>query len=406
MQLKDYPQLELIHIVKGLSTFLSFYDQPNVFALMMDYDIQTQDVKALAREHHCGYNTALVTLILERNLKDELKTIGAIKESEPEPQPEPVAVPDQHRIIRMERAATKNSSSPMWRCLTDSGEQVNVFKHSDRSKDTFYLFDEAGYGARMLGMQIGDVLEWTTHPIRVNMVKENGWWAVKNVPVRPIEVDPDEPAQVPDATKARNDAIQWAADLMNNPFLVFDTETTGVQDDDEIVRIAIVNNLEQVMMDQLIKPSQEGLTRLSQKDPKRGLSPQDIHGITAEMLKDAPDFALQYGKILDLLYPLPAVAYNADYDVRLLAQDCKRHSKGIVWGQFEPQCAMKQYAAFAGEWNSFQGNWKWHKLEDACKREGLEVLDAHDPVNDCRMTLALIKHMAAATPGNSSDIPF
>jgi DNA polymerase III subunit epsilon len=411
MQLKDYPQLELIHIVKGLSTFLSLYDQPNVFALMMDYDIRTEQIKALASEHHCGYNTALITLILEHSLQNELKAIGAIKQSEPEPQPEPVAVPDQYRIVQMERAATKNSNSPMWRCMTDTGERVNVFEHSDPAKDTFHLFKTALYGGYMQAMKVGDVLEWNAHPIVVEMKKKGEWWEITNVLTNEHSTGPDEPTQTPDATAARNAAIQWAADLVENPFLIFDTETTGVQEDDEIVRIAIIDQDGNVKLDQLICPTDRGIERLTQKDPKRGIAPQDIHGITPEMLKEAPSYEKVREDLWWLLdYSPYIIAYNADYDVKMLNHVEKAYySKSPstpMSHTVEADCAMKQYSAFAGEWNSFQKNWKWHKLAEACQREGLPLLAEHDPVNDCKMTLALIQRMAAAKPGNSKDIPF
>ena len=53
-------------------------------------------------------------------------------------------------IISLERGETANNARPMWRCLTDEGEKVNIFlNEDDEEKDNFHLFEQAGWGAKL-----------------------------------------------------------------------------------------------------------------------------------------------------------------------------------------------------------------------------------------------------------------
>ena len=47
-------------------------------------------------------------------------------------------------------------------------------------------------------------------------------------------------------------------------------------------------------------------------------------------------------------------------------------------------CAMRQYAKYCGEWNSYYNNFKWQPLSGG----------DHSALGDCRATLELIKRMA------------
>ena len=57
----------------------------------------------------------------------------------------------------------------------------------------------------------------------------------------------------------------------------------------------------------------------------------DVHGITPEMVKDAPTFADIYYEVKDYFYGLPLVAHNAAFDIRVL-----RHSLQF-YGIFSPK---------------------------------------------------------------------
>jgi hypothetical protein len=119
----------------------------------------------------------------------------------PRPDVAPLLVPA--RLVAMTRDETKNSQSPMWRCATEAGFMVNVFKHTDPLKDTFHLFDEAGYAPEMLAMEYNDTLTWTRDYIAVELVQNGRYWNVVKVLKRIDGHMPDEPE--PDDDESESD---------------------------------------------------------------------------------------------------------------------------------------------------------------------------------------------------------
>lgn len=194
---------------------------------------------------------------------------------------------------------------------------------------------------------------------------------------------------------ARQAVGAWARDLLARDIVILDTETTGLWPEDEIVEIAALNCAGEVLINQRIRPVDP--TRLLKRD-KRGTCAADIHGIYPHMLEGAPSFAVIYPKLRELLSLRPVVIYNADYDTKMLAQDCARHRLALPL--MNATCAMKQFAAFWGEMNYERGGYRWFKLEMACSMAGVRLSDfddqAHSALGDCNRTLALMQAMAAS----------
>ena len=183
----------------------------------------------------------------------------------------------------------------------------------------------------------------------------------------------------------RRQSIQWARNLLAHPFFVLDTETTGLGKEDEIVQIGIVDRDGAVSMNQVIKPT---------IPIPRGASA--VHGISDHDVKDAPSFMRVYIQLSALLAGQVVVAYNMDFDWRMLQQTAARYRlPDVRIGKRD--CAMKQYARFKGVRKAKGRNYVWHKLGNAVRQEGLEVTRAHDALDDARMTLALIHKMAEAS---------
>ncbi|MCY4145802.1 MAG: 3'-5' exonuclease [Chloroflexi bacterium] len=183
----------------------------------------------------------------------------------------------------------------------------------------------------------------------------------------------------------RRQAIQWARGLMARGFLVLDTETTGLGTADQIVEIAIIDQAGHTRIHQRIKPSISIPPAASR-----------IHGISDADIVDAPTFRQLYIKLSALLAGEVVVAYNMDFDWRLLLQTAS------VYKLPEPRvakrdCAMKQYARYKGERNPKGRHYRPHKLTAAVHREGLSASGAHSSLGDARMTLALLGKMAEAT---------
>ena len=85
------------------------------------------------------------------------------------------------------------------------------------------------------------------------------------------------------------------------------------------------------------------------------------------------------------------VIYNADYDVRIIKQTCGLHDVNLF--DFNSTCLMLQYAKFWGVWDDYRGHYKWQKLTNAAKQQGIEINNAHRALGDCLMTLAVLNKM-------------
>ena len=134
----------------------------------------------------------------------------------------------------------------------------------------------------------------------------------------------------------RRQAIQWARNLFAHSFYVLDTETTGLGNTDEIVQIGIVDKSGAVLLNQLIKPT-----------IPIPYAASSIHGISDQDVAAAPSFKDIYIKLSMLLAGQVVVAYNMDFDWRMLEQTAGRYRLPAV-RIGKRDCAMKQYARFKG----------------------------------------------------------
>jgi len=182
----------------------------------------------------------------------------------------------------------------------------------------------------------------------------------------------------------RRQAIQWARNLLAHRFYVLDTETTGLGPTDEIVQIAILDGNGAAVMNQLVKPT-------------RPIPPvaSAVHGIRDRDVASAPSFKDIYIQLSAQLAGQVVIAYNMDFDWRMLQQTTSRFRLPPV-RIGKRDCAMKQYARFKGIRHSNGRNYVWHKLGAAIKQEGLGAAPAHDALADARMTLSLIRKMASS----------
>lgn len=116
--------------------------------------------------------------------------------------PNPAPKIMQTKLLAMTRDLTSWNKSPYWRCATAEGFMVNVFKNDDPLKDTFQLLALAGYGDVMDGLEYGQTINWTQHPIEVQIVEEitvkGRFWKVTEVRQRATDamhdtVESDDP---------------------------------------------------------------------------------------------------------------------------------------------------------------------------------------------------------------------
>jgi DNA polymerase III epsilon subunit family exonuclease len=178
---------------------------------------------------------------------------------------------------------------------------------------------------------------------------------------------------------------QQAQQCLNRNCLVLDTETTGLDDKAEIIEIAVIDATGKVLLNTLVKPSKPV--------PAEATA---IHGITDEMVKDAPTWPEVNPQLCSLISGKTIAIYNAEYDLRLLEQT-DRIWKVTPKISVTPQivCAMHEYAEFYGQ-KSDRGSYKWQKLTAAAEQQGVIIEGTpHRALSDCLTTLGVIKAMAA-----------
>ena len=115
----------------------------------------------------------------------------------------------------------------------------------------------------------------------------------------------------------RRDAILQARNILAGAPVIFDTETTGLDSDAEIIELSCITALGSVLLDTLVKPTSsvpEGATR--------------IHGLGDADLVAAPTI-LDLKPHLDALFAGPAVgSHNLAYDTRLVGQSLHKARGG------------------------------------------------------------------------------
>ena len=181
--------------------------------------------------------------------------------------------------------------------------------------------------------------------------------------------------------KLKNEAIQLAGQCFQakEACVILDTETTGLGNGDEVIEIAVIGLDGELLLDTLIKPKKR------RSIPKEAYA---VHGISMEMLKEAPSYADIQQSLADLLHQKTVLVYNSEFDERLLMQTAIKNGFDIPAANW--MCIMKMYSAFRGEIVSRKGqqDFRWHKLPNA----------GHRAVEDCYAALEVLKIMAFSPP--------
>jgi len=188
-----------------------------------------------------------------------------------------------------------------------------------------------------------------------------------------------------------------------NP-LILDTETTGLSDFDEICEIAIVDLAGEVLINSLVKP-----TKLIPP------STSAIHGITDDLVRDAPSFGDLFPRLDSILTDRVVLVYNAEFDENKLARSAKANSveftgfDGHAWfwaQEVEPGIyrsnwhdVMELYATFYGGWNEYHHSYTWQRLSTAARQCGIELPPGiHRALADAEMTRRIVLHMSEQKP--------
>src|SRR5512135_559744 len=119
-------------------------------------------------------------------------------------------------------------------------------------------------------------------------------------------------------SRYRRAAIIEAQGLLAANPVYLDTETTGMHFNSEVIEIGVIDDQGEVLFDRLVRPR-------GKIDPAAGR----VHGITLEMLKDAPTWEQVWPHAEAVLMDRRIGVYNVEFDLRLMKQS---HSRSwLTW---------------------------------------------------------------------------
>ena len=189
-------------------------------------------------------------------------------------------------------------------------------------------------------------------------------------------------------------ASQWKGLLDRRDVLILDTETTGVGKRSEVLDIALINTCGQVVYSDPVLP--QGRIPGS-ASAVHGLTRARLRAMSAEPWAEhhaAVERCLTGGRVL--------LAYNLDFDLRLLDQTAERHGFGNIHlpTATRLRCLMLDYAEWRGVPHPWRkGEWKWHRLTEAAGYEGVASVQSHRALDDAKLTLAVMRAVAAKGRG-------
>ncbi len=150
---------------------------------------------------------------------------------------------------------------------------------------------------------------------------------------------------------------------------VVDCETTGVYSTDRIVELAIVT----LALDGTVLETWDTLIQ-----PRRDVSATHIHGLTAEILRDAPTFEDVVGDVALRLHGACLAAHNLPFDHRMLANEFSRVDVELL-----VQSGIDTLTATRC------------RLSVACAAHGISLKHAHSALGDALATAHLLRSVAA-----------
>lgn len=179
-----------------------------------------------------------------------------------------------------------------------------------------------------------------------------------------------------------SNARQSIHELFEKGFVVLDTETTGLGDNDQLIELAIINDKGNTLHNARYRPT----VAISS-------GAASVHGITAELLKDKPTFDRDADRIKELLEGKTVVIYNVGYDMKILRSTYRAFGLAANYlDQLVTHCAMRSAANAYGATNRYGTI----SLINAFIAAGgdARTMNAHAALHDCLATLYVMKSIA------------
>ncbi|MHD0650912.1 3'-5' exonuclease family protein [Pseudomonas aeruginosa] len=171
------------------------------------------------------------------------------------------------------------------------------------------------------------------------------------------------------AAKAR----AWLEDL--DP-LIIDTETTGLDDHDQVIEIAVVDRLGAVLFESRLRPT---------VDVSEGA--YAVHGIASADLLSESQWPVIAQRLSQVIQGRQVIAFNDEFDCRLLQQTARAFGETF---RMQSRCAMGLAAEAFGATNRYGSI----SLAAAAAAAGVPIICAHTARGDALTTLAVINAIA------------
>ena len=187
-------------------------------------------------------------------------------------------------------------------------------------------------------------------------------------------------------TSERQLAIKEARRLLELDLVIFDTETTGLGPDAEIVEIAALKVDGTVLLDTLVEPRQS--------IPPSATA---VHGITDEDAAGSPPIEAVLPRISGRDWRL--ASYNLAFDERLIRRSLDLGGPAHAGSWYLPaersHCLMEMYARYHGAWSDYHHSYTFQSLGNALAQCGLEFEgQPHRAMTDAKAAAALLRYMA------------
>jgi DNA polymerase-3 subunit epsilon len=190
---------------------------------------------------------------------------------------------------------------------------------------------------------------------------------------------------LPVTSPGNRETGKLSAKIIDSKPVYLDTETTGLEKQDEIVEISILDFDGTTLFQTYIRPV-NSLTPAATR----------IHGITNPMVANAPKWPALWPQIRSYLFSRPIAAYNAPFDLRMMQQSHARYK--IPWREsFDWVDVMILFSNYRGIWDPMRKSMKYFSLMDAGKHFNISLPNAHRASADALLTRAVLHCLAGVS---------
>lgn len=184
----------------------------------------------------------------------------------------------------------------------------------------------------------------------------------------------------------RKESIRQARQMLEGNPVYLDTETTGLYRSAEIIEIGIIDDQGVTLFEKRINP-RGGIDRKA----------QEVHGISKEMLADAPRWEQVWPQAEAVLLGKRIGVYNVEFDWNMIKEANRRTWTTLNLTGNDFFDIMKMYASFYGDYDPIHRTFRYQSLELAGRQCNIRLPNAHNAVDDCLLTRALLHYMAEST---------